>query len=149
MSRTTAHAGSHSIGDDERWHWQRIFLYWRIPHSVFVCVCVCPFPLCLMNSQAIRPKKKKEKQLRSQTHFTSSHPFTRSGCWHATQLVTAWITLHEGLRGENHTGNPILCHIKCQGGSFRCSVITTETAGGEAEEWRRRRRRRRRGEDEG
>lgn len=33
----------------------------------------------------------------------------------------------------NHTGNPILCHIKCQGRAFRFSVITTETAGGEAE----------------
>jgi len=70
---------------------------------------------------------------RSQTHFTNIHPFTHSDCWHATQLVTAWITLHEGPGGESHTGNLILCHIKCQGRSFNFTVITTETAGGDAQ----------------
>lgn len=36
-----------------------------------------------------------------------------------------------GARPDNHAGNPILCHIKCQGRSFRCRVITAETAGGD------------------
>ena len=62
MSRTTAHAGSHSIGDDERWHWQRIFLYWRIPHSVFVCVCVCVSFPSLSNELTGHQTKKKERK---------------------------------------------------------------------------------------
>lgn len=37
------------------------------------------------------------KEHRSQPHFTCRNPFTHSGCCQATQLVTAWITLHEGL----------------------------------------------------
>lgn len=62
-------------------------------------VCVISV-FCLINSPAFGKKKKKKN--RSQTHITSNHPFTLSGCWHVTQLVTAWITLHEAL-GERIT----------------------------------------------
>lgn len=105
-SLMAAHAGSHSITRDDIDREWNVFLYWWIPHSQDLCVCASVlFLLCLVESQTIRQKQKrdlkkkkaKKKKHRSQAHFTSSHPFPHSGCWHATQLVTAWITLHEGL----------------------------------------------------
>lgn len=88
--------------------------------------------LCLMNSQAIRRKKKKRKEQVPDTFHQQPSIYTlRLLACHSISHSVDYTP--RGARGENHTGNPILCHIKCQGRSFRFSVITTETAGGEAE----------------
>lgn len=91
----------HSIGN-KRWHWQRIKCLSVLENPcVFVCVHMRVFHfLCLSNELLDHQTKKKHihTQGRSQTHFTSNYPFTHLGCWHVTQLVTAWITLYKGLR---------------------------------------------------
>lgn len=88
-----------------------------------------------MNSQAIRRKRKKEKK-REREQVTDT--FHQQPSIYTLRLLACHSISHsvdytpQGAQGENHTGNPILCYIKCQGRSFRFSVITTETAGGEA-----------------
>lgn len=91
-------AGSHSIGNDTRWHWRSTKCVFALENSAPLEVVCVISAFCLINSPAFGKKKKN----RSQTHITSNHPFTLSGCWHVTQLVTAWITLHEAL-GERIT----------------------------------------------
>lgn len=82
-----------------------------------------------MNSQAIRQKKKKEQVTDTFHQQPSIYTLRLLACHSISHSVDY---TPRGAWGENHTGNPILCHIKCQGRSFRFSVITTETAGGEA-----------------
>lgn len=85
--RRPARAGSHSIVNNKRWHWQRI--------------------KCVFHQQPF------------------IYTLRLLACHSISHSVDYTL---RGARGENHTGNPILCHIKCQGRSFRFSVITTETA---------------------
>lgn len=68
---------------------------------------------------------------RSQTVFTSRLPFRHPGRWHASQLVTAWLTHGEGL------GQRIMPEIQfCATSNVRedlsdAASITAETAGGD------------------
>lgn len=96
---------------------------------VCVYVCVLPVSFSLMNSQAIRHNK---EQVTDTFHQQSSiYTLRLLACHSISHSVDQ---TPRGARRENHTGNLILCHIKCQHRSFRFPVITTETAGAEAEE---------------
>lgn len=99
-------------------------------------ISVCP---SLSNELTGHQTQKKKKKSRSDTFHQQPSIYTLRllACHSISHSVD--YTPRGARGGENHTGNPILCHIKCQGRSFRFSVITTETAG----------RRWRRGEDEG
>lgn len=96
-----------------------------------VCVCVC-LP-SLSNEQINQTKTKRFKKKKKKDTFRrqpSIYTLRQLACHSISHSVDY---TQRRARPENHAGNPILCHIKCQGRSFRCCVITTETAGGDAE----------------
>lgn len=125
-SQTTMHAGSHSIGNETRWHWQSTKCVFVLENSApLEVVCVISV-FCLMNSPAFGKKKKKE-QVTDTYHQQPSIYILRLLACHSISHSMDYTP--RGAWGENHSGNPILCHIKCQDRSFRFSVISTETAG--------------------
>lgn len=107
-----------------------------------VCVCASVlFLLCLVESQTIRQKQKRDlkKTKKTKTKAQVTGTFHQQPSISTLRLLACHSISHSvdytprGARAENHAGNPILCHIKCRERSFRCCVITTETAGGDAE----------------
>lgn len=82
-----------------------------------------------MNSPAFgeRKKRRREEQVTDKYHQQPSIYTLRLLACHSISHSVDYTP--RGAWGETHSGNPILCHIKCQDRSFRFSVITTETAG--------------------
>lgn len=88
-------------------------------------VCVISV-FCLINSPAFGKKRKKEQVTDTYHQQPSIYTLRLLACHSISHSVDY---TPRGAWGENHSGNPILCHIKCQNRSFRFSVISTETAG--------------------
>lgn len=103
-------------------------------HKMCLCVgefsttrgCVCYF--CFLSNELTGLwKKKKKEQVTDTYHQQPSIYILRLLACHSISHSMDYTP--RGAWGENHSGNPILCHIKCQDRSFRFSVISTETAG--------------------
>lgn len=99
-SLLAAHTGSHSITTE-----------WTTRNKIYFCMAESHVQKCCKVAYGRRNRTRTmffffsflspyfffSKEHRSLPHFTSSNPFTHAGCCQATQLVTAWIILHEGL----------------------------------------------------
>lgn len=120
-------AGSHSIGNDTRWHWRSTKCVFALENSAPLEVVCVISAFCLINSPAFGKKRKKKEQVTDTYHQQPSIYTLRLLACHSISHSVDYTP--RGAWGENHSWNPILCHIKCQNRSFRFSVISTETAG--------------------